>query len=164
MDIRWYTPYTHWSVWAWQTFRNGFQVRLPREMRHFFALLKVHRFEQKRSISGCRVWEVTLDHPGAPFPRKKTKLKITLPETNSLPLKIGHPKRKLVFQPSIFRCYVSFREGNGFWTPIHEGFGSDDFPSSKRWCSVFQLLSFKGVILGGSSHLVSKSIASNPHL
>ena len=27
------------------------------------------------------------------------------------PLKIGHPKRKLVFQPVIFRCYVSFREG-----------------------------------------------------
>jgi len=27
------------------------------------------------------------------------------------PLKIGYPKRKLVFQPSIFRCYVSFREG-----------------------------------------------------
>jgi len=26
-------------------------------------------------------------------------------------LKIGHPKRKLVFQPSIFRCYVGFREG-----------------------------------------------------
>ena len=25
--------------------------------------------------------------------------------------KIGHPERKLVFQPSIFRCYVSFREG-----------------------------------------------------
>ncbi len=25
-------------------------------------------------------------------------------------LKIGHRKRKLVFQPSIFRCYVSFRE------------------------------------------------------
>ena len=36
----------------------------------------------------------------------------TLPETNSLPMKIGHPKRKLVFQPSIFRCEnVSFREG-----------------------------------------------------
>ena len=33
------------------------------------------------------------------------------PETNSLHLKIGHPKRKLVFQPSIFGCYVSFREG-----------------------------------------------------
>ena len=36
----------------------------------------------------------------------------TLPETNSSPLKIGHPKRKLVFQPSISRGYVSFREGN----------------------------------------------------
>ena len=35
----------------------------------------------------------------------------TLPETNSLPLKIGHPKRKLVFQPSNFRCYVSFKDG-----------------------------------------------------
>ena len=32
---------------------------------------------------------------------------ITLPKTN----KIGHPKRKLVFQPSIFRCCVRFREG-----------------------------------------------------
>ena len=29
---------------------------------------------------------------------------IAVPETNSSPLKIGHPKRKLVFQPSIFRC------------------------------------------------------------
>ena len=28
----------------------------------------------------------------------------TLPETK----KIGHPKKKLVFQPSIFRGYVSF--------------------------------------------------------
>ena len=40
-----------------------------------------------------------------------TYKQVTLPETNSSPLKIGHPKRKLVFQPSIFRCYVSFREG-----------------------------------------------------
>ena len=36
----------------------------------------------------------------------------TLPETKSSHLKIGHPKRKLIFQPSIFRCYISFREGN----------------------------------------------------
>ena len=36
----------------------------------------------------------------------------TLPETNSSHLKVGLPKRKLVFQPSIFRGYVSFREGN----------------------------------------------------
>ena len=43
----------------------------------------------------------------------KSRIKThTLPETNSSPLKIGHPKRKLVFQPSIFRCEnVSFREG-----------------------------------------------------
>ena len=27
-------------------------------------------------------------------------------------LKMGHPKRKFIFQPSIFRGYVSFREGN----------------------------------------------------
>ena len=31
------------------------------------------------------------------------------------PMKIGLPKRKLIFQPSIFRCYVSFREGNQFF-------------------------------------------------
>ena len=29
---------------------------------------------------------------------------VTLPETNSSPLQIGHPNRKLVFQSSIFRC------------------------------------------------------------
>ena len=33
----------------------------------------------------------------------------TLPETNGLPLKIGLPNRKVVFQPSIFRSHVSFR-------------------------------------------------------
>jgi len=37
--------------------------------------------------------------------------KFTLPKTNSSHLKIGHPKRKVLFQPSIFRCHVSFREG-----------------------------------------------------
>ena len=47
--------------------------------------------------------------------RQKAKLrslgvKVTLPETNSSPLKIGLPNRKVVFQPSIFGCYVSFRE------------------------------------------------------
>jgi len=37
-----------------------------------------------------------------------------LPKTNSSPLKRGRkPKGKeVVFQPSIFRCYVIFREGN----------------------------------------------------
>ena len=36
--------------------------------------------------------------------------KLTLPETNGLPLKIGLPNRKIVFQLSIFRGYVSFKE------------------------------------------------------
>ena len=37
----------------------------------------------------------------------------TVPETNSSPVKIGHPKRNFIFQPLIFRCQlaVSFREG-----------------------------------------------------
>ena len=34
----------------------------------------------------------------------------TLPKTNSSLLKMGLPKRKVVFQPSIFKCYVSFME------------------------------------------------------
>ncbi len=42
---------------------------------------------------------------------KPQKSHITLPETNSSPLKIGLPNRNVVFQPSIFRGYVSFREG-----------------------------------------------------
>ena len=47
----------------------------------------------------------------------KRRFFFTLPETNSSPLKIGHPKRKVVFQPWIFRGYVSFRECNGgFYT------------------------------------------------
>ena len=39
------------------------------------------------------------------------ELATTLPETNSSHLKMGLPKRKLVFQSSIFRGYVSFRGG-----------------------------------------------------
>ena len=41
----------------------------------------------------------------------KSSNSFTLPETNSSPLKIGLPNRKVVFQPSIFRGHVSFREG-----------------------------------------------------
>ena len=35
----------------------------------------------------------------------------TQPETNIDTQSVGHPTGKVVFQPSIFRCYVSFREG-----------------------------------------------------
>ena len=43
------------------------------------------------------------------FPNFHSGRRCTLPEAN-IALKIGHPKRKLVFQPSMFRGYVSVRE------------------------------------------------------
>ena len=41
----------------------------------------------------------------------------TLPETNGLPLNMVVSNRNILFQGSIFRCYVSFREGTsaGTW-------------------------------------------------
>ena len=36
----------------------------------------------------------------------------TLPETNIAPENRHSQKETIVFQPSIFRCYVSFREGS----------------------------------------------------
>ena len=46
----------------------------------------------------------------------------TLPETNIAPengwLEDVFPIGKYIFQPSIFRCYVSFREGTFFLTNI----------------------------------------------
>ena len=50
--------------------------------------------------------------------------KSTLPKTNSSPLKIGFPKRKVVFQPSIFRCglLVSGRVASrNIWIPCVTG-------------------------------------------
>ena len=38
----------------------------------------------------------------------------TLPRTNIAPEHMVFQKETIVFQPSIFRCYVSFREGNIF--------------------------------------------------
>ncbi len=38
-------------------------------------------------------------------------LVFTLPETNSSPLKIDPWKRRFLLETTIFRCYVSFREG-----------------------------------------------------
>ena len=42
---------------------------------------------------------------------------LTFPKTNSSQLAAGLSKRKLIFQPQSFRCYVSFREGisKQFW-------------------------------------------------
>ena len=59
----------------------------------------------------------------------------TLPETNSSPLKLGLPNRKVVLKPSVFRGYVSFREGRSysfhlFWLIICR-FGH---PHNGPWC------------------------------
>ncbi len=61
--------------------------------------------------------------------------------TDFRPLKTGHPKRELVFQPSIFRGHVSFREGTleslGFPTKNHKflQFGMDTMicPETPSW-------------------------------
>ena len=37
---------------------------------------------------------------------------VTLPETNMAPYKEAFPKRNIIFQAPIFRCYVGFREGD----------------------------------------------------
>ena len=42
-------------------------------------------------------WDILLRNPRQGF--------------SETPKRWGHPKRKLIFQPFIFRCYVSFREG-----------------------------------------------------
>ena len=60
------------------------------------------------------VWEDFSEIHGPwilPIRIRNLGITFTLPETNSSPLKIGLPKRKVVFQPSIFRGYVSLREG-----------------------------------------------------
>ena len=48
---------------------------------------------------------------------KGWKTNNTLPETNSSHLKRDYFTRKYIFQPSIFRCYVSFREGKTICYP-----------------------------------------------
>jgi len=57
------------------------------------------------------LWMNMIDiEPDRDIWRDTSKLRVPFPKTDSSSLKIGFPKRKLVFQPSIFRCHVSFRE------------------------------------------------------
>ncbi len=68
-----------------------------------------HRGHLRRSgaMSSCFFWYLDVSS------KIRTKKSDTLPETNvapEKPLKIGFPNRKVVFQPSICRGYVSFRE------------------------------------------------------
>ncbi len=52
---------------------------------------------------------LTIKYPDSITNLCNFKWSLTLPKTNSSPLKMGLPKRKLVFQASISRGYVSFR-------------------------------------------------------
>ena len=68
------------------------------------------------NLTICGKWtECPTPKTGTPMDRassKKHSFPITLPETNSSHLKIDLPKGNAIFQPAIFRCYVSFREGS----------------------------------------------------
>ena len=80
----------------------------------------------------------------------------TLPETNGSPLKIGFPKRKVVFQPSIFRCYVSFREGRWFL------FFCSDVEFRKRWSfqtNIYIYRYISGQIIATSHDLGPQKVA-----
>ena len=52
---------------------------------------------------------------------------LSLPETNSSHLKIGHPKRKPIFQPQCFRCYASCREGKMFGKRVLKNLSNGGF-------------------------------------
>ena len=66
----------------------------------------------------------------------------TLPETEIAPENRPKPKRQLVFQPSIFRCYVSVREGK--ISSYVSGLFSGAFAVSFRECKQLSMPFFKG--------------------
>ena len=92
---------------------------------------------QLRGAIGARWSKIWYGRPGGETSRcfllekknerpKQHSRWITLPETSKLHLPGSHSKRKVVFQPSYFKWYVSFREGicqlgvdaqNAGWNP-----------------------------------------------
>ena len=78
----------------------------------------------------------------------------TLPETNSSHLKMGLPKRKVVFQSSIFRCYVSFREGIPLRLLKFPNQRSGDFQDLANTSSrvLFKAFSLTAFFWGGGAH------------
>ena len=61
------------------------------------------------------------------------KLVVTLPETNSSPLKIGPPKRNFIFQLMIFRGHVSFIEASWRIAPLSKSPGPNCGSSPSKW-------------------------------
>ena len=64
--------------------------------RHFWCSKpEGQRFHSDAKVTRCQSEDGPQSH--------QVKGRVTLPETNSSHLKIGFPKRKVVFQPSVFR-------------------------------------------------------------
>ena len=100
------TPFVWWELWSGCVFkRNRTWCPLPSKSRleNYFYKLLLYR---NRVVSRRVCWK---NGPGKSIyyacyvPGHHIFIPYTLPETNSSHLKIGHPKRKRVFQPSIFR-------------------------------------------------------------
>ena len=62
----------------------------------------------------ANLWDCPFLYPYPPPPKKSDSLKVTLPETNSLPLKMDGWNTSFLLGNPIFRGYVSFREGKPF--------------------------------------------------
>ena len=102
-------------------FRPNLRISLPQQVRHFLCDVRkqqglacsrcVKTFKTTRTsvsrgpttnLNWCRMSSINSSGRG-----------VTLPKTNIAPGRRPGPKRKLLFQPQCFRCYVSFREGSG---------------------------------------------------
>ena len=73
---------------------------------------------------------------GTPTKKKQLDDPVTLPETNSSALKnMPFQKETIVFQPSIFGCYVSFRKGSPIqmnWSSLAGVFKVHNFESNTK--------------------------------
>ncbi len=97
-----------------QPLRHCFLGTFQSQKRAFWAPGNASRIASNQTLLKS-LSPVQQEHPATGKHRAMSGAVCKLPRLPSLkltyPLKIGLPKRKLVFQPSIFRCYVSFREG-----------------------------------------------------
>ncbi len=89
----------------------------------------------------------------------------TPPETNrTSPLKIGrNPNRKVVFQPSIFRCEnVSFREGRHLYFVCYTAMFCITFFSSSMFLILFFDFDFRNVEVPGDFYTFDASLFLEP--
>ena len=78
--------------------------------RLFFRFFSFRPFSCPQHHSSQEKIRLLASRPQRPKPSRLRLRSTTLPETNIAPE--NRPSRRLVFQPSIFRGYVCFREGN----------------------------------------------------